>query len=157
MVLLSDELHQFGLEVGAAAKICAGRLPLSKLGDARLIGLRKLPGRIKAVTLTFKQGRWFAQFLCEVQVQHCPRALRDASQAVHLLSDIGVARIATLADGVHFAPNKPLKAALPKLRTAQRKMSRQFAARTAVFAAYEAEFKANGLHGPLPEKRQFAL
>ncbi|VTU42756.1 putative transposase (plasmid) [Variovorax sp. PBL-H6] len=143
-------------QYGFAVKIQGGRLHMSRLGEARLIGLRKLPGRVKSVTLVFKQGRWFAQFTCEVQVQHCERRRRHASPEVALLPDsgldTGLARIATLADGTTHTPAKPLKQMLPRLKAEQRKMSRQFEARKRELAAYRKAFRALGLHGPLPER-----
>jgi putative transposase len=143
-------------QYGFAVKIRNGRLHMSGLGEARLLQLRKLPGRVKSVRLVFKQGRWFAQFTCEVQMQHCERLRRHASAAVAELPDTGldtgVAHIATLADGTQFTPAKPLKSALPRLKAKQRKLSRQFEARKREFASYKATFKAQGLCGPLPEK-----
>lgn len=140
-------------QYGSAVRIRGGRLHMSNLGDARLIGLRRLPGRVKSVTLVAKQGRWFAQFTCEVQVQH--RARRDAAEILALPDtglDTGLARSATLADGTVFLPAKPLQQALPHLRTAQRGMSRKFEARKRSFAAYKADFRQRALHGPLPER-----
>lgn len=148
-------------QYGFAAKIRSGRLHLSGLGEARLLGLRRLPGRVKSVTLTFKQGRWFVQFTCEVQRQHSAREHRHASDAVKALPDTGLdtglARVATLADGTVFVPAKPLKAALPRLRREQRRMSRQFEARKREQQRYRDEFRALGLHGPLPEKNHTPL
>lgn len=139
-------------QYGFAAKIVRNRLGLSKLGDARLMGLRKLPGRPKAVTIVFKQGRFFAQILCEVQLQHTRR--RDLAEVQALPDnglDTGLARVATLADGTVFEPAKPLKAALVKLACAQRHMSRKFEAR-------KKGFKRLDLCGPLPERdpRQYS-
>lgn len=140
-------------QYGSAVKIRNGRLHMSNLGDARLVGLRRLPGRVKSVTLVAKQGRWFAQFTCEVQVRH--RARRAASEILALPDtglDTGLARSATLADGTVFLPAKPLQQALPRLRTAQRGMARKFEARKRSFAAYKADFRQRELHGPLPER-----
>ena len=123
-------------------KLRQGRLHMSQLGAARVVGLRKMPGRLKKVTLVFKQGRWFAQFTCEVQVQHDERQKRHASAAVQALPDTGLARVATLADGTVFWPGKPLKQALPKLRRDQKRMSRKFEARKRVFQAYRQAFVA---------------
>lgn len=145
-------------QYGMAVKIRHGRLFMSKLGDARLLGLRKLPGRVKNVTLVWKHGRWFAQLCCEVQVQHQPR--RTAAEVAHLPdtgADTGLARNATLADGTTFAPSKPLQKTLPRLRTEQKKLGRQFEARKQAFAAYKAGFKASGQHGPLPKKCHWPL
>lgn len=143
-------------QYGFAVKIRNGRLHMSGLGEARLIGLRRLPGRVKSVRIVFKQGRFFAQFTCEVQRQHNERERRHASAAVAGLPDTGLdtglSRIATLADGKSYTPAKPLKKALPRLKVEQRKMARQFEARKRKFAAYCTAFKAAGLHGPLPEK-----
>jgi transposase len=140
-------------QYGFAVKIRCGRLHMSKLGEARLRGLRKLPGRVKSVRLVFKQGRWFAQFTCEVQQQHCPRLQRHASEAVKSLPDTGVdtglARVATLADGTAFTPANPLKAMLGELKKAQRKMSRQFEARNKAFALATAAAKGPGVPAPL--------
>lgn len=143
-------------QYGFAVKIRSGRLHMSGLGEARLVGLRKLPGRVKSTRLVFKQGRWFAQFTCEVQRQHSEREERHASAATQALPDTGLdtglARIATLADGTVFTPNKPLKTLLPLLRREQRHLSRQFEARKRAFVAAREQFKAQHLHGPLPEK-----
>jgi transposase len=142
-------------QYGSAVKIRQGRLHMSRLGEARLVGLRKLPGRVKSVNLVFKQGRWFAQFTCEVQLQHSARVARNASKAVADLSDTGLdtglARIATLADGTLYIPSKPLKERLPLLKKAQRKMSRQFEVRKAAFVAERRAFKEAKQAGPLPK------
>ena len=140
-------------QYGFAAKIVQGRLHLSRLGEARLIGLRKLPGRPKAVTVVWKSGRWFAQFLCEVQTQHSDkRSLQAVSHLPDTGLDTGLARVATLADGTVFTPAKPLKVALKRLRHAQRALSRKFETRKKSFKAYCTEFVQAGLFGPLPER-----
>ncbi len=144
-------------QYGMAVKLRQGRLHMSQLGAARVVGLRKMPVRLKKVTLVFKQGRWFAQFTCEVQVQHDERQKRHASAAVQALPDTGLARVATLADGTVFWPGKPLKQALPKLRREQKRMSRKFEARKRVFQAYRQAFVVLGLHGPLPERNHLPL
>jgi transposase len=134
---------------------------MSGLGEARLLGVRRLPGRVKTVKLVFKQGRWFAQFTCEVQVQHCDRQRRHSSAAVAALPDTGVdtglCRVATLADGTVFTPARPLKAALPRLRTEQRKLSRKFEERKRDHQAYVDAFRERALHGPLPERNHRPL
>lgn len=141
-------------QYGFAVKVKHGRLHMSGIGEARLLGMRRLPGRPKSVRLVLKQGRWFAQFTCEVQIQHCPRAQRHRSDAVQALPDTGLdtglKRIATLADGTHFLPNKPLKQRLPQLKLAQRAMARKFKARKKELAARDKAYYAAGLHGPMP-------
>lgn len=146
-------------QYGFAVKIVRNRLFMSKLGDARLLGLRKLPGRPKAVTIVFKQGRFFAQIMCEVQVKHAPRRELDKVRALPDNGlDTGLARVATLADGTIFEPAKPLKQALTKLQRAQRDMSRKFEARKKSFKEYLELFKFLNLCGPLPDKdpRQYS-
>lgn len=142
-------------QYGFAVKIRHGRLHMSRLGEARIINLRKLPGRVKKVSLVFKQGRWFAQFTCEVQVQHSARLARHASAAVAAMpdtgADTGLARIVTLADGTSFTPGKPLKSRLPQLKHEQRKMARQFDERNKAFAKEKQAFRDAGLVGPLPK------
>jgi transposase len=140
-------------QYGFAAKIRGGRLHMSKLGEARLLNVRKLPGRVKSVRLVFKQGRWFAQFTCEVQLQHDVQTRRHSSAAVHALPDTGLdtglARVATLADGTSFTPAKPLKKMLGMLKKAQRKMSRQFNARNKAVAQAAAKAKEQGTSAPV--------
>lgn len=143
-------------QYGTAVKIRNGRLHMSGLGEARLLGLRKLPGRVKSVNIVFKQGRFFAQFTCEIQLQHCKRHKRHSSEEVQRRPDTGLdtglSRMATLADGKVFEPAKPLKKALPALQAAQRQMSRQFEHRKKAWRTYKAAFrkgwKANELFGP---------
>ena len=54
-------------QYGTAAKIHNGRLHLSKLGEFRLIGWRKMRGAKKSVTIKFKEGHFWAIVMCEVQ------------------------------------------------------------------------------------------
>jgi hypothetical protein len=54
-------------QYGTAAKSHNGPMHLSKLGEFRLIGLRKMRGAKKSVTIKFKEGHFCAIVMGEVQ------------------------------------------------------------------------------------------
>ena len=118
-------------QYGTAAHIKCGRLHLSKLGEFRLIGWRKMRGAKKSVTLKFKDGHWWAIVMCQVQRRDACRPYAQASAAG--LTDVGVdpgiAAVMTDSLGESYDTPKPLKKAQAKLRHLQKDVSRKFEVR----------------------------
>ena len=116
-------------QYGTAAKIHNGRLHLSKLGEFRLIGWRKMRGAKKSVTIKFKEGHFWAIVMCEVQ--ECD-VCRPYAEVQDVLPDGGIdpGLKAVLSDsaGKNYETPKPLQDAQDKLRHIQKDVSRKFEA-----------------------------
>ena len=98
----------------------SGQMKLPKLGWVRLRGWQALPGDICTITVSRRDGQWFAAVQCERGVaEPAPSSL----PAVGI--DMGVAVFAALSDGATIAPANHGKKALRALRKAQRALARK--------------------------------
>ncbi|MBP2307514.1 RNA-guided endonuclease InsQ/TnpB family protein [Azospirillum melinis] len=98
----------------------SGRVKLPKLGWVRLRGWMALPGDIRNITVSRRAGHWFAAVQCEREgAEPVPSPLPPIG------IDLGVAAFAALSDGTSIAPVNHGKAALKKLRKAQRALARK--------------------------------
>lgn len=113
-------------QYGTAAFIKGARLHLSKLGDFKVTGWRRMRGKKKSITLKFKEGHFWAVVLCEVQACDVARPYSTVGHLPETGMDPGVACVLTDALGVGYDTPKPLKAARARLRRAQRTLSRKF-------------------------------
>lgn len=95
------------------------RLVLPKIGSVRVKHVPVLSGRIVSVTVSEKAGRWFASIL--VECEQTPSVLPSGARVG---VDLGLSSFAVVSDGRRYQAPKPLKAALRKLRIAQRRASR---------------------------------
>jgi putative transposase len=95
------------------------RLFLPKLGWLRYRNSRTVLGKVKCLTVSLCDGRWFASIQTEREVeQPVPRG-----GAVGI--DLGVVRFATLSDGTFYAPLNSFRRHATRLRKAQQALSRK--------------------------------
>lgn len=140
-------------QYGTAARITDGRLHLSKLGEFRVIGWRKMVGAKKSITLKWKEGHWWAIVMCEAQESD---VCRPYAEVVDCLPDAGLdpglAAVLTDSHGNAYETPKPIKAAQGKLRRIQRNVSRKFEARRKAHAmALAAARAATGSSAPVAD------
>ena len=119
-------------QYGTAAKISNDKLCLSKLGEFKAIGWRKMRGKRKSLTLKFKEGSFWAIVMCEVQARDVctPYALVKDRQETGM--DPGVSAVLTDAQGAEYATPRPLAKARTKLCHIQKDVARKFEARKAL-------------------------
>lgn len=96
------------------------RLFLPKLGWIRYRNSREVLGVVKNVTVSYRQGKWFAAIQTEREVE---TPVHPSTAIVGI--DMGIARFATLSDGSYFAPLNSFKRQEQALVKAQRAMSRK--------------------------------
>lgn len=116
-------------QYGPGAHIKNSMLYLSNLGVFQLYDYRKIKGKPKTVTVKFRQGRWWAIVTAEIQEkdqidQVLPQDIRPDAGI-----DTGLAVLMTDSFGHEYDPPKAWYQARGQLRTAQKKLSRQFEAR----------------------------
>jgi transposase len=120
-------------QYGTAANITAGRLHLSKVGEFKLIGWRKMRGAKKSITVKFKDGHWWAIVLCCIQESDVCRPYKDVKDSLPDAGmDPGLAAVMSDSYGKDYETPKPLKAATKKLRHIQKDVSRKFEVRKAL-------------------------
>jgi putative transposase len=130
-------------QYGNGVKIHKGKLHLSKLGAFKLFGHRKIRGLKKAVTVKWRDGRWWAIITAELQAVDLYEPRNSWAKKPEMGSDPGLKFALTLSDGRRFLPPEPLKASLQKLKRKQRAMARKFEARKLIHAQEQALAKAN--------------
>ncbi len=110
--------HSFTYPQGGYA-LRDGRVPLSKIGDAKMKLHRPIEGTIKTCTIVAKNGKYYAVFSCEVAVVSLP-----PSQAV-VGGDLGINHLLVTSDGECFDHPQSLRKAERKLKRLQRAVSRK--------------------------------
>jgi putative transposase len=135
-------------QYGMAAHIKNGRLHLSNLGEFTVKSYRKIRGRKKTVTVKFAQGRWWCIVTAEMQVKDAVGQLRDDDSRPDVGLDPGLSHLLASSHGEFYDPPKVWHDDRSKLRTAQKKLSRQFLHREKAHAAAKA---AGVFKGPLRE------
>jgi putative transposase len=95
------------------------RIFLPKLGYIRYWNSREVLGKVKNVTVSSRNGKWFVSIQTEREVEQ-PVAQGDAVGI-----DLGVVRFATLSDGTVVPPFNIFKRYAADLRKAQQAMSRK--------------------------------
>lgn len=95
------------------------RVFLPKLGWLRYRNSRDVLGAVRQVTVSVSGGKWFASIQTEREVE------RPAPNGGAVGIDMGIARLATLSDGTHYAPLNSFKRHEDRLRRAQQAMSRK--------------------------------
>jgi putative transposase len=103
---------QSGFELGS-------KLQLSKIGRVKIKQHRDIAGDIKTLTIRREAGCWYACF----SVEYEPPRLPASSKNIGI--DVGLEAFATLSDGTRIENHRYYKAALGKLRRAQRKVARR--------------------------------
>ena len=95
------------------------RIFLPKLGWLRYRNSREVFGMVKNVTVSASGGKWFVSIQTEREVEH------PLPQGGAVGIDMGVARFATLSDGMYYAPLNSFKRHEQRLARYQRAMSRK--------------------------------
>ena len=96
------------------------RLFLPKLGWVRYRNSRAMQGIAKNITISQKNGKWYASIQTEREVE---TPLHESTTSVGV--DVGIAKFATLSTGEVFAPVNGFKNKAQKLAKYQRAMSRK--------------------------------
>ena len=95
------------------------RIRLPKLGWIRYRNSRGVPGELRNVTVSLSGGRWF------VSIQTRRELEQPVPQGGAVGIDMGIARFATLSDGLFYEPLHSFRRHEARLRRAQRAMSRK--------------------------------
>ena len=95
------------------------RIFLPKLGWMRYRNSREVLGTVKNVTLSNRNGKWFASIQTEREVE------QPAGQGGAVGIDMGIVHFATLSDGTHIPPLNIFQRYATELRKAQQAMSRK--------------------------------
>lgn len=139
-------------QYGTSAKITDGRLSLSKIGDFKVLGWRKMRGKKKSVTLKFKEGHFWAIVMCEVQQADVCKPYADVKDRQETGIDPGIAVVLTDSRGKQYDTPKPLAKAKAKLRHIQKDVSRKFEVRKALHLEHLKEVRAaTGSKAPVSE------
>lgn len=137
-------------QYGSAAKITHGKLHLSKIGEFRVVGWRKMRGAKKSLTVKFKEGHFWAIVMCEIQEADQCRPYKDLAALPEAGFDPGLSSVLTDSLGTSYDTPKPLKVAQAKLRHIQKDVSRKFETRKAqhlqVLAKARETARARGDH-----------
>lgn len=136
-------------QYGTAAKITKGKLHLSKLGEFKVLGWRKMRGKKKSVTLKFKEGHFWAIVMCEVQQSDVCRPFKDLAHLPEAGFDPGISAVLTDSLGTVYETPKPLKKAQEKLRHIQKDVSRKFEVRKVLHTKTLAAARATGERAPV--------
>ncbi len=96
------------------------RLFLPKLGWLRYRNSRNVPGTVKNVTVSQSCGKWFVSIQAEREVA---QSVPQSTSTIGIY--MGVARFATLSDGMFYAPLNSFKRHEKALRRTQQAMSRK--------------------------------
>jgi len=107
----------------AAWSLRNGRLALQGVGHIKLKWHRPLPisAALRTVTVRRVAGRWYAGL--SLVVPATLQAATGGRPAVGL--DLGIQHFATMSTGEHVPGPRPYRAAIPQLRSAQRRMARR--------------------------------
>lgn len=115
-----NRFHSFGFkEYGNGFKIDGRRLRLFGVGRVAVRWHRPIEGRIKALRIVRKAGKWYACFACEVEPQPLPTTGRDVG------IDVGIASLITTSEGEKVAHPALYRASQRKLRVLQRRVARR--------------------------------
>ena len=106
--------QQFELDQ-ANSRIC-----LPKLGWIRYRNSREVIGKLRRVTLSKKDGRWFISIQTQREVE---KPVHKSRSAVGI--DVGIARFATMSNGEYIEPVNSFKKHKEQLVKYQRRMSKK--------------------------------
>jgi putative transposase len=135
-------------QYGTAAFIRNGKLHLSNLGDFRVRDYRKIRGLKKTVTVKWMQGHWWVIITAMIQEKDQIEIPSPSQSILHGAGDTGISAILTESSGKKYNPPKAFAQYQSKLRTAQKKMSRQFEARKKVHREAVLVARAAGAETP---------
>ena len=115
-----DSAAGFRYPQGFKLDAANARIFLPKLGWLRYRKSRCVEGKLCNVTVSCRAGRWYASIQTEREVA---QPVPAATSSVGI--DVGVARFATLSDGLFIAPVASRKSQEVRLARYQRSMSRK--------------------------------
>ena len=95
------------------------RIKLPKLGWLRYRNSREVPGTVRNVTVSNRNGKWFVSIQTEREVE------QPVAQGEDVGIDMGVTRLATFSDGTVVPSLGLYKRYAPDLRKAQQALSRK--------------------------------
>jgi putative transposase len=104
---------------GNGCKLIGTRVYLQGIGKIRIRLHRLVEGRIKTVSITRKNGKYYALFSCEVQ----PNPLPIVDKAVGI--DVGLESFAVTSDGRFINNHRYYKTSQNRLRVLHRSVSRK--------------------------------
>ena len=96
------------------------RICLPKLGWIRYRNSREVIGKLRNVTLSKKDGRWFISIQTQREVE---KPVHKSRSAVGI--DVGIARFATMSNGEYIEPINSFKKHKEQLVKYQRRMSKK--------------------------------
>jgi putative transposase len=135
-------------QYGTAAFIRNGKLHLSNLGDFHVRGHRKIHGLKKTVTVKWMQGHWWVIITAMIQEKDQIGVPSPSQSILYGAGDTGIVAILTESSGKKYDPPRAFARYQSKLRTAQKKMSRQFEARKKVHREAVLVARAAGAETP---------
>lgn len=105
---------------GDGARLTSNRLRVQHIGTVRVNLHRPTEGAIKTLTVKRDAGKWYVVATCDLgEAAVAPNGLPATG------IDVGLEAFLTTSEGERVANPRHLKAALPKLRAAQRSLSRK--------------------------------
>ncbi len=113
-------------QYGTGAKIKAGRVILSGLGEFHMRDHRKVRGLKKTVTIKWMHGHWWVVVIAMMQSKD---VYKPVTSQTNVALDPGLTALITTSFGEKFDPPRAFENARKRLRTEQKKLSRQFEAR----------------------------
>jgi len=115
-----NRFRSFGLkEYGNGFKIDGRRLKLSGIGRIAVRWHRDIEGKVKAVRICRRAGKWYAAFCCEVESAPLP----SSEQEVGI--DAGLSSLFVLSNGEHVENPRWYRESQRKLRVLQRAAARK--------------------------------
>jgi putative transposase len=116
-----DQFHSIEFPAyGDGIKLVGGKLRVQNVGSIRICLHRPIEGKIKTVTLKREAGKWYVIFSCDLG----PLAIEPSTNPPVGI-DVGLESFLTTSDGEREPNPRYQKTALPKLRRAQRSLSRK--------------------------------
>jgi len=104
---------------GDGIKLRDGKLYIQNVGLVKIKVHRSLEGEINTVTIKQACGKWYVVFSNKVDIEPLPVSYRQVG------IDVGLESFAVTSDGKYIENPHYLKTSQPKLRIAQRKVSRR--------------------------------
>lgn len=104
-------------------KVEGGRVYLPKIGWVKYRDSRPAEGKILQATIKREGEHWFVSLACEVELPDPAPVAVTEDRAVGI--DVGLKSFAVLSDGTEIENPRFLRAALAKLKRAQRRLSRK--------------------------------
>ncbi|WP_415912246.1 RNA-guided endonuclease InsQ/TnpB family protein [Neptuniibacter sp. QD37_11] len=101
-------------------KFEGNRVYIPKIGWVGFRNSRKLEGKPKNLTVSYRAGKWYISVQCEIEIsepQHPSRSIVGI--------DLGVKRFATLSNGVVYEPLNSFKKHQQKLKREQQNLARK--------------------------------